>query len=802
MTTTTTIPRIAAVAATIVIAIALTQSFAPHNAAMADECADVLTHTISATPNSTVFHTIPVSAALACMKSFPVTPSLRAQQSAAVKSYYQFYPLLDAAKSSANPLIPWKSDLFARLDAAVANNASLTTEYALQGAIRDAVRALGDAKADYLPQCFVGQFFAFLPFVLATQQSGGLGPARLVVRETFTRGSALFKGLGNGEAARAHADALDGAYWRPGLGGKLPSEFVGFVVQSIDGVDALAFADRDAASRHPDARLNAALAGYGFANGRMAAVDGSFYYRYYLPQDMPDAHNMVLADPKTGATLKVSAKWAVLASDWSIFTSNAGYYAAAGCTPRGAAAASAASIASASSATTAGGVGRKLAAAVAPNADDNAAAAAAPAAAVAVTADLPRVSPPASHYAQFPSPATRRAMAAAVAGVRSGGASDARPVSDTELDALLPPAAAAAAASNTSSSQQQHRRRATIDPSTPFFASNDMAFYQLDASTGVWVLHTFYTTDGFDNWMANITAGLGALERANVSQLLIDVSSNIFTFTTPCLASAAATYLFPPSTSQQQRAVTYDLRATAAVTDLIKSLAAAAAAGGVPVDPDNAPDPVFVPSSFKAASAAGVLDPGAGFVRGGVKGRYTNRLAWNCDAEVAAARDASRVRPLAKGWPGKKVAVVSNGVCGGTCGVFVRTLRALNGVKSLVYGGASLAPFPATTAESGATALNFDDIWTYDVAAVPASPQPRPASLPAGPIPLPVMTTLPIANAYAPGTDTAAGNPMDFVADVADAWIGGGGGGGQAGAPDAADFVGVWRAAAARLAKG
>ncbi|KAI9335359.1 hypothetical protein DFJ73DRAFT_763906 [Zopfochytrium polystomum] len=750
--------------------------------AAADECSTIIN--TFASFNGSLFYMNPPSNVLNCFKTFSITADYRQAQVNALKSYFQLYPFLDEAKDSSSPYYASKYDLFAALDAAAADT-TLTSEFAFQWALIDAVNLkLNDGHATYLPYCFTLRFYAMLPFVFGAQYSGSATP-QIVIRDAFTRGSGYFAQLGT--AGARFGAVLDNGWWAAGLGGKLPADFAGYVVQSINGVDAVTFvksyADSEGQSRSADTRFNNALVSYQYLNGQLIPRDGNLYLRTnILRADMPDALALVLSNPTTGETVSVSAKWAVWPTDTSGFANNAKYYSQY--CPRSALASS--SSASASSA---------KAANLDLSVDDIAAAAEPAAVPVAGAVAKGLVQPlPAGTILNLSEilpeslrpvlPKSTLALEKAVKEA-SSGTTGVVPVEEEVLDRIASKSAAAAALATDEGLQRRGSlRRRAISIKAPLVSDNNGAFYQLDATTGVWMLPTFFATNNNgDAWMATIATGLSALERANVTQLLIDVSGNGGGLI--CQALAIAQFLFP---KQPISAVTYDVRASQVLQDIVRMERSAGTGGTLDVTIlQNA-------TSFQQLTTADqLLVPGVTSTRGGVTGRYSNRFRY-CDSSASYMLNASKFNQLKAGWPASKVALISDGNCASSCAVFTRTLRANYGVRAYVVGGASGQSF-APTSYDGGLRVTFADLLTETNNAVAgtkvAAVSPR-SSLPSA-FPLSGQGSIPLWEAYSPNASLdESARPLDFTIDPADALLS------EVG--NALNPLAVWNAVATRLA--
>ncbi|KAI9321942.1 hypothetical protein DFJ73DRAFT_922490 [Zopfochytrium polystomum] len=246
-----------------------------------DPCANILKHSVAVGNTSYIVFTPEV--AIRCLNSFNITADTRRNQVDILKSYYNLYPFLDLAKDARPPLFPSKIDIMATLDSIAADD-TLTTELAFQTAMSKATGSINDAHMPYVPTCF-SKFAAMLPFVFTYQPDPVPGnPPKIVVKDSFTSGSALFQTAGL--PAADLAKALD-RFWIHGLRGASASEFAGFTVQEINGLDPV---------------------------------------KTLITADMPNVLRMTLINPSTGNSSQIHAPWAVITTSAASLVSADNYY--------------------------------------------------------------------------------------------------------------------------------------------------------------------------------------------------------------------------------------------------------------------------------------------------------------------------------------------------------------------------------------------------------------------------------------------------------------------------------------------
>ncbi|KAJ3313133.1 hypothetical protein HDU76_002710 [Blyttiomyces sp. JEL0837] len=296
--------------------------------------------------------------------------------------------------------------------------------------------------------------------------------------------------------------------------------------------------------------------------------------------------------------------------------------------------------------------------------------------------------------------------------------------------------------------------------------------FDRNQTAGVMLLHTFdpsirdnsgAASRRTDLFMQEFTSGLRALQIAGIEKLVIDATSN--DGGTLCLGYALAEYLFqkPPIFTQN------DVRVTQQV-ELAYRLG------------ESHESPQFdVTRLSTVASPTNTYNDTNGFIYPGsifppTDSRYSNRFTnyKECQQTLSDVLDDKvNVQLTMGGWDPKNVAVVSNGECGSTCAVFVRTLRNQYGIKTFTYGGSSQStPFQPTSFEGG-NVLTFTRILqdTQQLAVLD--------------FPLPTIGQLPFWEAYfvVPGYDEQPEIPGEFTPHESEYLVTG---------VKSTDWVGVW----------
>ncbi|TPX77968.1 hypothetical protein CcCBS67573_g00747 [Chytriomyces confervae] len=262
---------------------------------------------IGSTPSSGKFVVTTPAQVLSCYNSFPVTTSDKTAQINAVKGYFNQYPYKEIIKNASAPSYPMQIDLFAGLDAIVANP-NIKTEFGMHTAITDLFDSLEDAHISYFNQCF--QHASFVqPFSL-TLVNGAVRVSRVLELTDATATSALFK------------------TWQSGFQGRDPKSLVGAVVQKLNGENAIdflqAYADKYLGVSHaPETRFNYALDSYEWSGGMLQARSGFGITR--RPSE-PIAYEFLLADGTTFQTSSLDWTALISATSKSAFSSKSNYY--------------------------------------------------------------------------------------------------------------------------------------------------------------------------------------------------------------------------------------------------------------------------------------------------------------------------------------------------------------------------------------------------------------------------------------------------------------------------------------------
>ncbi|KAJ3414276.1 hypothetical protein HDV05_006805 [Chytridiales sp. JEL 0842] len=333
---------------------------------------------------------------------------------------------------------------------------------------------------------------------------------------------------------------------------------------------------------------------------------------------------------------------------------------------------------------------------------------------------------------------------------------------------------------------QSTRKRDTTqpNPNVPLRFDSNGAFFNIDGLHGVWSFSTFLPQDqsqrGINNWIGNIAGGLQALQQAGAKKLIVDVSGNYGGFI--CMAHGMADYLLPGSPF-----VTFDIRLTKTTEKLIN--------GSTVLDPTIGRPSMFM--EYDKTSTTGdvsILQPGQQFRRGGQTSNYTNRFIYTpCGSFVQALR---RNLTALSEWGVDNIAIVSDGRCGSSCGMFVRSLRAM-GVRAYTYGGPQgSVPFQPTSFEGGSV-YPFDQYRTDAANIASFFPAKTSSSWIPPRFPLPVSGTMPLWESYAPvspggkkGCSKELQFPMEWIPQPADGYVR---------VEDPLDKVTLWRAVAERM---
>ncbi|KAJ3089625.1 hypothetical protein HK100_007700, partial [Physocladia obscura] len=240
-----------------------------------DPCAEivVLAAVTSAQTNSSAA-VFPASSARECFESFPVSAHQRHAHIAAISRFAALYPFIDLVapppssdnQQDTDTTTP-QPQLLAALDA-IAHNDFITSEFVFHGTIYDILNGLNDAHVNYDAACFTGKIAVVQPFLLQALPDDD---AALVILGSIATADGLNPELGRG---------LD-LFWSNAFDGYYPSDFVGYKVLKIDGVEAVNWMKNYAQSyigktKFKEARFNYALPSYQWLNHKLVTKNGSF----------------------------------------------------------------------------------------------------------------------------------------------------------------------------------------------------------------------------------------------------------------------------------------------------------------------------------------------------------------------------------------------------------------------------------------------------------------------------------------------------------------------------------------------
>ncbi|KAJ3108128.1 hypothetical protein HDU96_007676 [Phlyctochytrium bullatum] len=746
--------------------LACTAVMAPSVAAQsADPCAEIPLKDIDG------LNVFTADLAVACYNSFPIDAAKKRQQVDALKSYFNLYAYLDLAKGTSAPLFPISVDIMQQLDAVV-TNPSIQTEFQFHRAINRAVKSLHDAHAQYIPRCF--KDFAFVqPFVLEPSYKNGYGmPPAMVVRMTVV------------DHFARDLPQLAGAltkFWSPAVLPPFVGQEV-VSIDGKDALAAVQeFADANIGqSRSAETRFNAALPSYswtpdaaasgGGRGGNFATSQTQFTIFQTPLTDIGRTVRYVFRNA-SGATTTVDAPYAVLTSAQAFVTLQRGggkaYYDQF-CGPRAAVnekinakdiiieeglrlrrraedvlrrralnatvfdedndadddddddddddgeeaaapvrstRAKAAGFGPSSFSATLGDIPFTGAGGAVPSVGGASTQAAA-------SAPRPKMLHPIGSTVE-PVPPNDPTLQTKIAEALTA----LTPLKEADLDLrakLFKAGMVANAAGKNALEDLDVRLR------NPLASDPNTAFFQLDTTTGVWVLPSFSPQDdsatGIRRWIDTVTGGLLLLENMGMEKLIIDVTNNGGGLV--CAGQAFLQYLMRTNDVKQPH---YDMRLSGAMEKLMARASKIGSTGAFGlhgfVHPDN--------SSKAVTKLQEVTTPGRTLVRGGVTSKYSNLFGMDCDNVVLPVVRPENTKQLKRGWKPENIAIVSNGFCGSTCGQFVRALRTTFQVRSYTYGGSTGVPFQPTSFEGGAV-LGFQDLLANSDPSIADAPKPFP----------------------------------------------------------------------------
>ncbi|KAI8839935.1 hypothetical protein BC829DRAFT_447069 [Chytridium lagenaria] len=257
------------------------------------------------------------------------------------------------------------------------------------------------------------------------------------------------------------------------------------------------------------------------------------------------------------------------------------------------------------------------------------------------------------------------------------------------------------------------------DEYTPISTYPNGATFKLNENTGVWMFSaiTPYSKrpnqtrlETHVNLLSDVMASLLELQRLNVTRLIIDVSNNEGGIV--CLGMAIA----QQTKNEDSGAKTFQLRACS--SNPLPPSTTPSAPSLLSVFSPTAPKTLCLHSSTRklrngrderVVSSEEIFSPGTRRWVGGVAEDLTNRFHLNCTGYKAVARTGRWWKMLERSFEG--VAVVSNGLCGSTCGTFVRALQHFHKVRTYTYSPITPYPYQPTSYEGG-TVVSLSDLHT------------------------------------------------------------------------------------------
>ncbi|KAJ1554630.1 hypothetical protein HK405_004509, partial [Cladochytrium tenue] len=522
-----------------------------------------------------------VSDTLECYKSFALLDSVRKGQIEALKSTFQLHPYLDIMRNSSQPFFTSYTDLMKELQS-IADNVDITTEFAFHYAITSLLKSLRDGHTTYTPKCF--QAFVYLqPWVLAARYRSDGTPA-VYINSTNPTTSTF--------------DSAIESFWE-GRGVKV-DQYVGYYVYRINGQDPVRYIQNYGdtyygTSRVKDARFNQMFPSRVWSGQWTTSTSILSTLRTPSP-DMSDIRTYQLISPNGTHFVTVIVPWAAVldtSTDSSIaekFTSRDAYYQAY-C------------------------VDQQLGSQPTP-----------PSPSIAVDAaefagDLLQ--------ADVRTVESWRVAMTKLAATRMTGS---RPNvinprwSFKKATKVMKSYMTVASARLSSSLALNDGSSFNLD--NPLVKDTTGAFFNLDGTTGVWVLASFMpsATDSssVSAYIAAAVSGLSTLRNAGITKLIIDVSNNGGGII--CAAAAFLSYLFPNSSF-----IEYDMRRSP-LLDTLMQLAVQKSdntsfyspLGLLLSDGSSSTTPVTKLDQIAPNTASYLI------TRGGVTSNYTARFTMDC----------------------------------------------------------------------------------------------------------------------------------------------------------------------------
>ncbi|KAJ3103402.1 hypothetical protein HDU96_009286 [Phlyctochytrium bullatum] len=665
---------------------------------------------------------------MACFARFTINEADRRQQVEALISYLAIYPFLPLAKFAPPPLYPSTHDLVGTLRAIATVQPPVQSLFAFHTSIQRSIAALQDPHVVYTPACFSGVVY-LQPWSLGVQYSwrgASLVSVRVVVRDTVGREGKWLAGRGDGVKDEVER------FWR--ARGLYASEFVGWWVMSIDGVEVLsylrAFAHQTGTARDPETSFTALLTRISYGtNATSTPEDGFFTVR---PQHLvaSDAVTYTLQHPQTGEMATVQVPWACVIDDAGMITSLGGGvegYRTAFCERTAAAATGDAGARLRSGGGSKNGLGtaeaeetgigpvviwderprKKFWDRVAVDEEDLPPEDPGPILqeALAPVAPPPPSAPAPNVTVPTPLPDTNATIGRMTEKARTlSGVSTAQTVTSTATFAV-----------NTKPSVWKAAETTGRPDPKPLAVHEGGAVFQISRFTGVWLFANIDPPDpdpgsaitklqAHFNWLSDLVKALLALRARGVKNLIVDVSNNPGGVV--CLGLSAAQALFP---AQPLGPPIYDFTLHPSLVPLLNLTRSR-------TSPFYAFKLRNRATGARLTSTAELFDPGVlkRFPSGDVEA-FTNPFHLNC----SGYKDLTASWARAGVFPGdppvttglfERLVVLSNGVCGSTCGTFARTLRAQRRTPLYTYGGSFPHVPHQPTSYEGGVVISFDDV--------------------------------------------------------------------------------------------
>ncbi|KAI9335002.1 hypothetical protein DFJ73DRAFT_852321 [Zopfochytrium polystomum] len=617
---------------------------------------------------------------LNCYNSFSLLTAVRDGQIESLKSHFQMHPYLDQLASSSAPFFHANVDLLEELEK-IRRDTSITTELAFHSRIIDLVKSLRDGHTAYEPACFQA-FLFFQPWIIGQKYPGGSGSPTVYLKNVVNAAADAAEAEAKGSTPDSEPGASLLSFWKSA--GVELSKYLGWTVSKINGLDAVLFIQQEAdteygVSRVKDTRFNKMFPAHSFQMGSWKLVDSALYQKTFIRPTFPSSWQYELSPPQggSGSPVSVTVPWGAIVHPMykDKLTSRESYYTAV-CMGKPTGQNSQVPPSTKGSTNIFDGD-------IVGDGQER-------------IGDQVSFTQERGKFADMMRP--RWDVSKAIAYSRQMAASIAAEDSRSKGHVVNDDGGAGGSG------------KAAFSLSTPILKDSVNAFYDLgDGVTGVWAFASVappsMDDDTLSAWMALVATGLVALESRGLTKLIIDVSNNPGGVV--CAGQAFVKFLFP-----NMQYVNYDIRRT----PLTESLITAAFTGndsdsfwslkeafipsltGPGATSPTSPKP-SVPIQAHANTTSDILsdDPAYLQVRGGRLGQYTRRFEMDC---VEYFVNMTKLPQLKKGWEGRNIAVVSNGLCGSTCSNIVRVLRDQFKVQSYVYGGRGAA-FQPTSFEGG-----------------------------------------------------------------------------------------------------